>query len=152
MTEVRTVSLLAPAHAAGIRILSAEPDFAAAAGMRVNLSPEQAVEYIAVATKAREEGRSYVLVLTRGSEVLGICRLIGVLGVPRLIVAIGGAHRGQGNGSYLVRHVLKFAFDSLQLERVTATGACLSLVAQFGELDGTGLSRHEWLAATNAGT
>lgn len=96
MTELRSVSLVSAAHAEGIRVLSREPDFAAAAGMGVDLSPEQAVAYITTAARAREEGRSYVFVLTRAAEVLGICRLIGVLGVPRLIVAIGGAYRGQG--------------------------------------------------------
>ena len=133
--------------------MSREPDFAAAAGMSMDLSPEEAVEYIATATKAREEGRSYIFVLTRGTEVLGVCRLIGVLGVPRLIVAIGGVYRGQGNGSFLVRHVLEFAFDNLQLEQVTATGACLGLVAQFGHLEGMGITRQQWLAAREkAGT
>lgn len=147
MTEVRTVSPLAAAHSEGIRALSREPDVAAAAAMSVNLSAEDALEYIATANTAREEGRSYVFILTRDAEVSGICRLIGVLGVPRLIVAVGGAYRGQGNGAYLVRHVLQFAFETLQLERVTATGACLNLVSQFGPADGNGLTRENWLAA-----
>lgn len=147
MTDVRTVSVLSAAHSEGIRTLSAEPDVAAAAGMRVNLSPEEAAEYIHTATEAAEEGRSHVFVLTKGGDVLGICRLIGVLGLPRLIVAIGRAYRGQGNGSLLVRHVLEFAFENLQLERVTATGACLGIVAQFGAVDGSGLSRQTWGAA-----
>lgn len=140
----RIVSLLSPAHAEGIRALSREPDFAAAAAMSVGMSPEEAARYIAIATEAREEGRSFIFVLTEGTEVLGICRLIGVLGVPRLVVAIGGAYRGQGNGSLIVRHVLEFAFESLNLEQVTASGACLRLVAQFGELDGNGITRQEW--------
>lgn len=140
----RIVSLLSPAHAEGIRALSREPDFAAAAAMSVGMSPDEAARYIAIATEAREEGRSFIFVLTEGTEVLGICRLIGVLGVPRLVVAIGGAYRGQGNGSLIVRHVLEFAFESLNLEQVTASGACLRLVAQFGHLDGNGITRHEW--------
>ena len=88
-----------------------------------------------------------MFVLTTGSEVSGVCRLIGVLGVPRLIVAIGRKYRGQGNGSYLVSHVLEFAFRNLELERVTATGACLGIVAQFGPTNGIGLTRQKWLAA-----
>lgn len=147
MTELRSVSLLGPAHTEGIRALSREPDFAAAAAMSVGMSPEEAAKYVAIATEAREEGRSFIFVMTEGTEVLGICRLIGVLGVPRLIVAIGGAYRGQGNGSFIVRHVLDFAFESLQLDQVTATGACLRLVAQFGQLDGNGITRHEWRTA-----
>ena len=147
VSESREVHLLSTAHAEGIRALSREPDVAAAVGLSVALSPEEAAEYIAVATSAREEGRSYVFVLTDRSEVLGVCRLIGVLGVPRLIVAIGRAYRGQGNGSFLVRHVLAFAFETLQLERVTATGACLLLVSQFGRVHDSGLTRQEWQAA-----
>jgi RimJ/RimL family protein N-acetyltransferase len=109
-------------------------------------SPDEIAGYIAAATQARGEGRSYIFVLTNGSAVSGVCRLIGVRGVPRLIVAIGHAYRGQGNGSFLVRHVLAFAFDSLGLEQVTATGPCLSLVSQFGRLsDGGALTREDWL-------
>jgi hypothetical protein len=47
--------------------------------------------------------------------------------------------------------VLEFTFEELQLDRVTATGACLSLVAQFGQLAGNGITRQRWLAA-RAGT
>lgn len=147
MVEPRSVSLLGPAHAEGIRALSREPDFAAAAAISVRMSPEEAARYIATAAEAKDEGRSYVFVLTEGTEVLGICRLIGVLGVPRLIVAIGGAYRGQGNGSFIVRHVLEYAFENLQLEQVTASGACLRLVAQFGQLAGNGITQEEWRAA-----
>ena len=69
-------------------------------------------------------------------------------GIPRLIVAVGQAYRGQGNGSLLVGHVLEFAFENLALDRVTATGACLRLVSQFGLLaDGHGLARQEWQEA-----
>jgi RimJ/RimL family protein N-acetyltransferase len=138
---------LSTAHAEGLRALSREPDVAAAAGLGVALSPEEAADYIAEATSSREEGRAYVFVLTDHTAVSGVCRLIGVAGVPRLIVAIGHAYRGQGNGSLLVRHVLEFAFENLGLERVTAGGACLRLVSQFGRLDGNGLTRQEWQAA-----
>jgi GNAT superfamily N-acetyltransferase len=113
--------------------------------MAVALSAQGVADYIATATKAREDGRSFVFVLTRGEEVLGVCRLIGVLGVPRLIVAIGSAYRGQGNGSLIVRHVLEYAFETLQLERVTASGACLVIVALFGHVNGNTLTREEWL-------
>jgi GNAT superfamily N-acetyltransferase len=147
MSESREVHLLSAAHAGGLRALSMEPDVAGAAALGLALSPEAAAEYIAIAAKAREEGRSYIFVLTDRNEVLGICRLIGVLGVPRLIVAVGHAWRGQGNGSFLVRHVLEFAYETLGLELVTATGACLVLVSQFGRLDGNGLTRSAWQAA-----
>ena len=147
VNESREVQFLSTAHAEGIRALSREPDVAVAAGLGVALSPEEAAEYIAVATKAREEGRSFIFVLTDRSEVLGVCRLIGVLGVPRLIVAVGQAYRGKGNGSFLVRHVLAFAFETLQLERVTATGPCLVLVSRFGRVDDGGLTRQVWQAA-----
>ena len=147
MIEQRGVHLLSAAHATGLRLLSREPDFAAAAAMSVDMSPEEAARYVAIATEAKEEGRSYIFVLVEGTKVLGICRLIGVLGVPRLIVAIGGAYRGQGNGSFIVRHVLEFAFENLQLEQVTASGACLRLVSQFGQLADSGITRQEWQAA-----
>ncbi len=150
-SESREVLLLSAAHTEGLRALSREPDVAAVAAVSVALSPEAAAEYIEVATKAREEGRAWIFVLTDHSEVSGICRLIGVLGVPRLIVAIGQAYRGQGNGSFLVRHVLEFAFETLKLERVTATGPCLRLVSQFGRLDGNELTREEWQAARTKG-
>jgi RimJ/RimL family protein N-acetyltransferase len=147
MTELRSVSFLSAEHAEGFQALSREPDFAAAAGVDVALSLDEARQVIATATEAREEGRSYVFALTKDSVgLLGVCRLIGVLGVPRLIVSIGSAYRGQGNGVFIVRHVLTFAFDTLQLERVTAGGACLRLVARFGQLDGNGLTREAWLA------
>lgn len=145
MTEPPIVSLVSSAHAEGLRALSREPDVAGAAGMAVALSAQGVADYIATATKAREDGRSFVFVLTRGEEVLGVCRLIGVLGVPRLIVAIGSAYRGQGNGSLIVRHVLEYAFETLQLERVTASGACLVIVALFGHVNGNTLTREEWL-------
>lgn len=148
--DLRTVSFLSAAHAEGLRELSREPDFTAATALSVDLSPEDAASYIATATKAREEGRSYIFVLTEGTEVLGVCRLIGVLGVPRLIVAIGGDYRGQGNGSFLVKRVLQVAFEELQLERVTASGACLRLLTQFGQLDGNGLTREAHKAAGQA--
>ena len=144
--ESREVHLLAAAHAEGLRVLSMEPDVAAAAGMGGALSAEESHEYIDAATKAREEGRAWIFVLTDRTEVLGICRLIGVLGVPRLIVAVGHAYRGRQNGSFLVRHVLDFAFQTLQLERVTATGACLALVSRFGPVDGNGITRSAWQA------
>lgn len=147
MIETREVHLLSAAHAEGLRVLSLEPDVAAVAGVNVGLSPEEAAEYILAATKAREEGRAWVFVLADRTEVSGVCRLIGALGVPRLIVAIGHAYRGQGNGSFLIRHVLEFAFETLQLERVTATGACLRLVSQFGRLDGNELTKQQWQAA-----
>jgi GNAT superfamily N-acetyltransferase len=146
VTEPLSVSLLSPAHAEGLRELSREADFAGAAGMGYALSEEGVGGYIASATKAQDDGRSYIFVLTRGTEVLGVCRLIGVLGVPRLIVSIGASYRGQGNGSLLVRRVLEFAFDTLQLERVTASGACLVIVAQCGHVNGNTLTRQEWLA------
>jgi RimJ/RimL family protein N-acetyltransferase len=111
-------------------------------------SPEAVADYIMEATKAQDEGRSYVFVLTEGAELLGICRLIGVRGVPRLVVAIGHAYREQGNGSLLVGQVLEFAFENLRLDRVTATGPCLRLVSQFGLLaDGRGLARQDWQEA-----
>ena len=147
MNELRGVYLLSAAHAEGLRALSGDPDFAAAAAISLAPLPGEAAAYIAAATKAREEGQSWVFVLTDRSEVLGVCRLIGVRGVPRLIVAIGHAYRGKGNGSFIVRHVLEFAFENLRLERVTATGACLNLVSQFGQLDGNGLTRQAWLEA-----
>jgi GNAT superfamily N-acetyltransferase len=141
------VMLLSAEHADGLRALSAEPDVAAAAAMDGPLSPEGAARYVADAEEAREDGQSYVFVLTEDTSVSGICRLIGVRGVPRLIVAVGQAWRGRGNGSFLVRHVLEFAFDELELEQVTATGACLRLMAQFGLSDGgDALTRQEWLA------
>ena len=128
--------------------MSGEPDFAAAIGMITAPSPEAVADYIQAATKAQEEGRAYVFVLTDGNQVLGVCRLIGVRGVPRLIVAVGHAYREQGNGSFLVRHVLEFAFENLGLEQVTATGACLRLVSQFGlQSNGQGLARKEWQEA-----
>jgi RimJ/RimL family protein N-acetyltransferase len=145
--EARGISVLSATHAEGLRVLSTEPDFAGAAGIPVALSQEQAAEYIADAIRAREEGRAYVFVLTEGTRVLGVCRLIGVLGLPRLIVAVGGAYRGQGNGTLLVRHVLEFAFADLKLDRITAGGPCLVLVARFGRLDGNGLTRQEWEAS-----
>jgi GNAT superfamily N-acetyltransferase len=114
--------------------------------MAVALSTQGVADYIATATKAREDGRSFVFVLTRGEDVLGVCRLIGVLGVPRLIVAVGAPYRGQGHGSLLVRHVLEYAFETLHLERVTASGACLVIVALFGHVNGDTLTRQEWLA------
>ncbi len=144
MTVLRSVSLLSMEHAEGLRALSREPDFAGAAGVNVAMSAEEVAEHIATAVKAQEEGRSYVFVLTEGQNVLGVCRLIGVRGLPRLIVSIGGAYRGQGNGSYLVKHVLSVAFNELQLERVTAGGACLRLLSRFGRLDADGLTRGEW--------
>ncbi len=148
MSESRGVYLLSTAHAAGLRILSREPDVAAAAGMNIAASEDDIGAYIASATRAREEGWAYVFVLTRGTEVSGVCRLIGIRGVPRLIVAIGHAYRGQGNGSFIVRHVLEFAFDTLELEQVTATGACLRLVSRFGSRSGgQGLTKAEWLEA-----
>jgi GNAT superfamily N-acetyltransferase len=147
VTESRTVTLLSPEHVDGLRALSAEPDVTAAAAMDGPLTPEEAARYVADAEKAREDGQSYVFVLTEGTSVSGICRLIGVRGVPRLIVAVGQAWRGRGNGSFLVRHVLAFAFDELELEQVTATGACLRLMAQFGLREGgDALTRQEWLA------
>ena len=139
------VDLLSPAHAEGLRVLAVEPDFAAAAAINVAPLPGEVAAYIVAATKAREEGRSWVFVLTDRTGMLGVCRLIGVRGVPRLIVAVGQAHRGKGNGSFLVRHVLEFAFENLKLELVTATGACLQLVSQFGQVDGNGLTRQAWL-------
>lgn len=138
--------MLSPAHADGIRALSAEPDVAAVAGMDGPLSSEDVAVYIAAAAKAHEERQSYIFVLTDGARVSGICRLIGVRGVPRLIVAVGQAYRGRGNGAFLVRHVLEFAFEKLGLEQVTATGACLRLMSQFGlRSGGNALSRQEWL-------
>ena len=148
--ESRAVHLLSPVHAPGLRALAEEPDFAAATGFNVTPSTEEVARYITESTKAREEGRAYVFVLTEREAVLGVCRLIGVRGIPRMIVAVGHAYRGQGNGSFLVRHVLEFAFENLELEQVTATGACLRLVAQFGLLeDGRGLTRQDWQDARN---
>ena len=145
MSESREVHLLSAAHTSGLRALAGEPDIAAAAAISLAPSPEAVADYIAAAAKAQEESRAYVFVLTEGTAVLGICRLIGVRGVPRLIIAIGRKHRGQGNGSFLVRHVLEFAFERLELEQVTATGACLRLVSQFGlQSNGQGLARREW--------
>ena len=152
MSESRGVYLLSTAHADGLRALSREPDVAAVAAISMAPSPGEIADYIAAAVKAQEEGRSYVFMLTDGTEVLGICRLIGVRGVPRLIVAIGHAYRGHGHGSFLVRHVLEFAFEILRLDRVTATGACLRLVSQFGvPSDGHSLTREDWHDA-RAGT
>jgi hypothetical protein len=148
VSEPRGVYLLSAAHAEGFRALSGEADFAGAVGISMAPSPDEVADYVAAATKAREEGRSYVFVLTDRSEVLGVCRLIGVRGVPRLIVAVGQPFRGRGNGSFLVRHVLEFGFENLQLDRVTATGACLRLVSQFGlGLNADGLTRQEWQEA-----
>ena len=148
MSEPREVHLLSPTHGEGLRALFREPDVAAAAGFGMAPSPDAVADYIADANKAQEEGRSYVFVLTEGAELLGICRLIGVRGVPRLIVAVGHAYREKGNGSVLVRHVLEYAFENLELDRVTATGACLRLVSQFGlQADGQGLARQEWQEA-----
>src|SRR5688572_30389403 len=113
MVSERRVELLSPEHAEGIRVLATDFEFAAAAGVMVGLSAEGATDYIAAAEQAREEGRSYVFVLIDGKEVLGVCRLIGVRGVPRLIVAIGQPYRAQGNGSFLVKQVLEFAFAKL---------------------------------------
>ncbi len=146
VSDSRDVQFLSAAHAAGLQALSMEPDVAAVAGVDVAISLDIALEFIALATKARENGRAFIFVLTHGPEVSGICRLIGVLGVPRLIVAVAHAYRGQGNGAFLVGHVLEYAFETLGLERVTAAGACLRVVSQFGRLEGNGLSRSEWLA------
>lgn len=145
MVSERRVELLGPEHAEGLRVLSTDFEFAGAAGVSVGLSAAEAADYIAEAEKAREEGRSHVFVLTKGSEVLGVCRLIGLRGVPRLIVAIGLPYRGQGNGSFLVKHVLEIAFVKLGEERVTASGPCLRLLAQFGPLSGSQtLTRQDW--------
>jgi RimJ/RimL family protein N-acetyltransferase len=141
----RRVELLSAEHAKGVRALSTDFEFAAAAGVTVGLSAEGATDYIAAAEQARKESRSYVFVLIDGAEVLGVCRLIGVRGVPRLIVAIGRPYRGQGNGSFLVKHVLEFAFAKLGEEQVTASGPCLRLLAQFGPLSGgQALTRKDW--------
>lgn len=147
MSETRRVQPLSADHAEGLRALSSEPDFAGAAGVDLNLTLEEARKTIATAVEASEEGRAYVFVLTRGTDVLGVCRLIGARGVPRAIVSIGGAYRGQGNGLFVLRHVVDFAFETLKLERVTAGGACLQLLSRLGRLDGNSLTRSEWLAA-----
>lgn len=144
MNDSREVQLLSLAHVDGLRALSTEVDIVAVLGAGGILSQEGAEEYIDAATIAAGEGRSYVFVLTDKTEVLGACRLIGVLGVPRLIVAIRQASRGQGNGSFLVRRVLEFAFQKIGLERVTASGPCLRILAQFGRLSGNALDRHDW--------
>jgi RimJ/RimL family protein N-acetyltransferase len=144
MVSERRVELLSAEHAEGLRVLSTDFAFAAAAGVSVGLSAEGAADYIAVAEKAREEGWSYVFVLIDGTEVLGVCRLIGVRGVPRIIVAIGLPYRGQGNGTLLVKQVLEFAFAKLGEEQVTASGPCLRLLAQFGPLSGQALTRKDW--------
>jgi GNAT superfamily N-acetyltransferase len=145
MVSERRVELLSPQHGEGVRALSTDFEFAAAAGVGLGLSAEGATDYIVAAEKAREEGRSYVFVLIDGTEVLGVCRLIGLRGVPRLIVAIGLPYRGQGNGSFIVQHVLEFAFAKLGEEQVTASGPCLRLLAQFGPLSGgQALTREDW--------
>ena len=151
MTQSRRVDLLSTDHLDGLRVLSTEYDVAAVLGVAGPLSATEAAEYIETTIKARDEGRSYVFVLTDGTDVLGICRLIGVKGVPRLIVAVGGAYRGRGNGLRLVKHVLEYAFETLGLDRVTASGPCLSLVSQCrvesnGQLLG-GITREEWSEA-----
>jgi GNAT superfamily N-acetyltransferase len=143
----RKVELLAAHHAEGLRLLSMEPDLAAVAAIDVSISLDAAAEFIDIATKAREAGRSSVFVLVEGSEVTGVCRLIGILGVPRLIVGVRYAYRGRGNGAFLVRHVLAHAFETLGVEQVTATGPCLRLVSRFGRVDGNRLTRAEWNAA-----
>lgn len=147
MSSDRKVELLSAEHAEGLRLLSMEPDVAGVAGVDVGISLDAAADFIGIATKAREDGRSYVFVLVEDGEVTGVCRLIGVLGVPRLIVGVRHAYRGQGNGAFLVRHVLENAFETLGLGLVTATGPCLRLVSQYGRLDGNGLTRSEWVAA-----
>jgi GNAT superfamily N-acetyltransferase len=147
VTQDRKVELLSADHIEGLRLLSMEPDVAGVAGIDVAIPLDAAAEFIGIATKAREDGRSYVFVLVEDGEVSGVCRLIGVLGVPRLIVGVRHAYRGRGNGAFLVRHVLEYAFETLGLELVTATGPCLRLVSQYGRLDGNGLSRSEWMAA-----
>jgi RimJ/RimL family protein N-acetyltransferase len=147
VSESREVQVLSADHAEGVRTLSMEPDVAGAAGLGVSMTPDETLAYMASAMEAREAGIANVFVLTDGAKVLGICRLIGVRGVPRLIVAVGRAYRGQGNGSFLVRHVLQYAFETLDLERVTATGPCLNLVSHFGLADGDGLDRQAWTAA-----
>ena len=147
MSDSRIVQLLDAEHAEGLRALCEEPDVAAVVGLNTGISLEAANEYITMANAAQEAGRAYIFVLTQAGTLMGVCRLIGVLGVPRLIVAVGHAWRGQGNGAILVRHVLKFAFETLGLDRVTATGACLRLVSQQGRIDGNVLSRDEWRVA-----
>jgi RimJ/RimL family protein N-acetyltransferase len=145
MVSERRVELLSPEHAEGVRVLSTDFEFAATAGVTVGLSAKGATDYIAAAEQAREEGRSYVFVLIDGTAVLGVCRLIGVRGVPRLIVAIGQPYRGEGNGSFLVKQVLEFAFAKLGEQQVTASGSCLRLLAQFGPLSGgQALTRKGW--------
>jgi RimJ/RimL family protein N-acetyltransferase len=127
-----------------------EPEVAAVMGVSGPMSPDESEAYVIQAIQARDEGRSYVFVLTDRGEVTGVCRLIGVRGVPRLIVATARSQRGKGNGSFLVERVLEFAFQHLELEQVTASGACLQLVSQFGTLsreDGQVLRRADWLAA-----
>src|SRR5688500_16694429 len=87
VSESRAVQLLSPEHAEGLRLLSTDPEFSAAAGVAVGLSAEGAAEYIAGAAKAREEGRSYVFVLTDGpdrteehtSELQSPCNIVCLL-------------------------------------------------------------------------
>ena len=147
MSDICDVHVLSNHHADGIQALFTEPDVAAVAGADVGMSLEAVDEYIKVATEAREDGWAYIFVLTVGTRVTGICRLIGVRGVPRLIVGVSAAYRGRGFGAILVRHVLEFAFEKLGVEQVTASGPCLALVSRYGRIEGAALSRAAWMAA-----
>ena len=64
--------MLSAAHAEGVRVLSMEPDVAAAAGLGIALSAEETRDYIAAATKAREQMQGYEERLVRAKDLFAV--------------------------------------------------------------------------------
>lgn len=122
MGESRGVYMLSAAHVDALRPLLADSQIAAALELPRPFGEAQTRDWVTTQMRARGEGRAYLFVISDSGAVLGVCGLMNAgHGEPaRFVVALPPVHRGKGHARFAGERVLEFAFQNLQLDRVTA--------------------------------
>lgn len=117
-----TLEPLAPAHAAGIQALAADPRIGATSRVPHPYPPDGAAQFIALKSAARADGTAHVAAILLDGAVVGCCGLED-LRQPEgaeLGYWVGVPYWGRGIAGAAVRLMLAHAFGPLGLAVVRA--------------------------------
>lgn len=104
--------------------LAADPDCVRVLGLPSPASGGALDAWLAAVGRAGAEGRCQLLGIDDGRALTGIAALDGIgAGRARLAVAVAPEARHRGCGRFGAEKMLLYAFQSLRLDRVTATPA-----------------------------
>jgi ribosomal-protein-alanine N-acetyltransferase len=136
-------------HVDGVQRLASDPAIGATSNVPSPYPAGGAAWWVRETVKRREAGTEYIFAVLAGANFVGVCGLIEVAGGSgELGYWIGRPFWGHGYATEAARLVLRFGFDHLGLEKITAL--CLERnPASYRVLEKVGMRFVRWQQNTN---